>query len=267
MNFDTKPLSGKCVAVTRPREQSVEFVDLLNAMGAKTIEVPTIEFAPPTNRKALDDACNTANTFDWIVFTSTKGVEAFMERFIALENDIQSLKHIRFCAVGPATAAKLTDYQLSVSAVPKEHRGEAVAKLLNDYVRGTRVLLPRADLAGTNLPDALRHAGADVHDVIAYRTIPVQSKRHDVHTMLIEKQIDVITFTSASTVRNFVAMVGGGSVPELLTHTLIAAIGPVTADAARSLGMNVAIVPKKHTVSALVEAIAAYFKITDPTCR
>ena len=267
MNFDTKPLSGKCVAVTRPREQSAEFVGLLNAMGAKIIEVPTIEFAPPTNRKALDDACNSANTFDWIVFTSAKGVEAFIERFIALENDIQSLKHIRFCAVGPATAAKLTDYQLSVSAVPKEHRGEAVAKLLNDYVRGTRVLLPRADLAGTNLPDALRHAGADVHDVIAYRTIPVQSKRHDVYTMLIEKQIDVITFTSASTVRNFVAMMGTPSVPELLTHTLIATIGPVTADAARSLGMNVAIVPKKHTVSALVEAIAAYFKITDPTCR
>ena len=267
MNFDTKPLSGKCVAVTRPREQSAEFVGLLNAMGAKIIEVPTIEFAPPTNRKALDDACNSANTFDWIVFTSAKGVEAFIERFLALENDIQSLKHIRFCAVGPATAAKLTDYQLSVSAVPKEHLGEGVAELLDDYVRGTRVLLPRADLAGTNLPDALRHAGADVHDVIAYRTIPVQSKRHDVYTMLIEKQIDVITFTSATTVRNLLAMMGTPSVPELLTHTLIATIGPVTADAARSLGMNVAIVPKKHTVSALVEAIAAYFKITDPTCR
>ena len=267
MNFDTQPLSGKCVAVTRPREQSTEFVSLLNAMGARTIEVPTIQFIPPTNRKALDDACNSAPTFDWIVFTSAKGVDAFMERYIALGNDVQSLDQVRFCAVGPATAAKIGDYQLVVDAVPKEYRGEAVAELLEQNVRGASVLLPRADLASKNLPRALRRAGAEVHDVIAYRTIPEQSKRHEVSTMLIDKQIDVMTFTSASTVRNFVAMMGETSAPPLLENTVVATIGPVTADAARSLGLTVTIVPKIHTVSGLVEAIAAYFKISDPTCR
>ena len=267
MNFDIEPLSGKCVAVTRPREQSIEFVSLLNAMGARTIAVPTIQFIPPTDRKALDDACNGAPAFDWIVFTSAKGVEAFMERYIALENDVQSLKHVRLCAVGPATAAKLGDYQLVVNAMPKEYRGEAVAKLLEKYVRGARVLLPRADLASKNLPGALRRAGAEVHDVIAYRTIPDQSKQHEVATMLIDKQIDVITFTSASTVRNFVAMMGATSVPHLLQNTLVATIGPVTADAARSLGLTVTIVPKTHTVSGLVQAIASCFKVSDPPCR
>ena len=267
MNFDIEPLSGKCVAVTRPREQSTEFVSLLNAMGARTIEIPTIQFIPPTNRKALDDACNGAQAFDWIVFTSTKGVDAFMERYIALENDVQSLKHVRLCAVGPATAAKLGDYQLVVNAMPKDYRGEAVAELLEKHVRDARVLLPRADLASKNLPGALRRAGAEVHDVIAYRTIPDESKRHEFSTMLIDKQIDVITFTSASTVRNFVAMMGATSVPHLLQNTLVATIGPVTADAARSLGLTVTIVPKTHTVSGLVQAIAAYFKVSDPTCR
>ncbi len=267
MNFDIEPLSGKCVAVTRPREQSIEFVSLLNAMGARTIAVPTIQFIPPTDRKALDDACNGAPAFDWIVFTSAKGVEAFMERYIALENDVQSLKHVRLCAVGPATAAKLGDYQLVVNAMPKEYRGEAVAKLLEKYVRGARVLLPRADLASKNLPGALRRAGAEVHDVIAYRTIPEQSKRHEVSKLLIDKQIDVMTFTSASTVRNFVAMMGATSVPHLLQNTLVATIGPVTADAARSLGLTVTIVPKTHTVSGLVQAIASCFKVSDPPCR
>tara|TARA_B100000686_G_scaffold284998_1_gene308892 strand:+ start:689 stop:1492 length:804 start_codon:yes stop_codon:yes gene_type:complete len=267
MSFDIEPLSGKCVAVTRPREQSTEFVSLLNAMGARTIEIPTIQFIPPTNRKALDDACNGAQAFDWIVFTSTKGVDAFMERYIALENDVQSLKHVRLCAVGPATAAKLGDYQLVVNAMPKEYHGDAIAELLGKYVRGARVLLPRADLASKNLPGALRRAGAEVHDVIAYRTIPDQSKRHEVSTMLIDKQIDVMTFTSASTVRNFVAMMGDSSVTHLLENTLVATIGPVTADAARSLGLTVTIVPKTYTVSGLVQAIASYFKVSEPTCR
>ena len=132
---------------------------------------------------------------------------------------------------------------------------------------GARVLLPRADLASKILPEALRRAGAEVHDVIAYRTIPDQSKRHEVSTMLIAKQIDVMTFTSASTVRNFVAMMGDTSALHLLENTLVATIGPVTADAASSLGLTVTIVPKTHTVSGLVQAIAAYFKVSDPTCR
>ncbi len=267
MNFDTEPLSGKCVAVTRPREQSIEFVSLLNAMGARTIEVPTIQFVPPTNKKALDDACNSASTFDWIVFTSVKGVDAFMDRYIALKNNIQSLKHVRLCAVGPATTAKLADYQLVVNVMPKEYRSDAIAGLLEQYMRGARVLLPRADLASKNLPIALRRAGAEVHDVIAYRTIPDQSKRHNVSKMLTEQQIDVITFTSASTVRNFVAMIGTASAPHLLENTVVATIGPVTADAARSLGLTVTIVPKTHTVSSLVQAIAAYFKISAATRR
>ena len=267
MNFDIEPLSGKCVAVTRPREQSIEFVSLLNAMGARTIEVPTIQFIPPTDRKALDDACNGAPAFDWIVFTSAKGVEAFMERYIALENDVQSLKHVRLCAVGPATATKLGDYQLAVNAMPKEYRGEAIVELLEQYMPGARVFLPRADLASKILPEALRRAGAEVHDVIAYRTIPDQSKRHEVSTMLIGKQIDVMTFTSASTVRNFVAMMGDTSAPHLLENTLVATIGPVTEDAASSLGLTVTIVPKAHTIPGLVQAIAAYFKISDSACR
>ena len=265
--FDTRPLFGKRVVVTRPREQAAEFVSLLLELGAEPVEAPTIRIAPPEDPAPLDEACGIAPTFDWIVFTSTNGVDAFMERLLAGPGDVRSLGGVQLCAVGPATAARLADYQLKVDLMPAEYHADAVADMLREHVRGARVLLPRANLARASLPGALRDAGADVVDVVAYQTVPAPSGDVDVYKMLLEQEIDVVTFTSASTVRNFVKLIGDEPAVDLLRTTLVASIGPITADAARQLGIDTTIMPTAHTVPALVDAIADHFRVADPARR
>ena len=233
--FDSRPLFGKRVVVTRAREQAAEFVNLLLELGAEPVEAPTIRIAPPEDTALLDEACAIAPTFDWIIFTSTNGVDAFMERLLAGPGDARSLGGVQLCAVGPATAARLADYHLKVDVMPAEHHADAVAEVLREHVRGARVLLPRGNLARASLPGALRDAGADVVDVVAYRTVQAPAGGVDVYKMLLEQEIDVVTFTSASTVRNFVKLIGEESAADLLRTTVVASIGPITADAARQL--------------------------------
>lgn len=258
--FDTRPLFGKRVVVTRAREQAATFVSLLLELGAEPVEAPTIRIAPPEDTTPLDEACAVAATFDWIVFTSANGVDAFMERLLAGPGDARSLGGVRLCAVGPATAARLADYQLKVDLVPPEHHSDAVADVLQEHVRGARVLLPRANLARASLPRALRDAGADVVNVVAYRTVPAAPPGDvDVCKMLLDQEIDAVTFTSASAVRNFVTLLGAESAADLLRTTVVAAIGPVTAEAARQVGISTTVMPTTHTVPALVDAIADYF--------
>lgn len=257
--FEARPLFGKCVVVTRAREQAATFVNLLLKLGAEPVEAPTIQIAPPEDTTPLDEACAVAATFDWIVFTSTNGVDAFMKRLLAGPGDARSLGGVRLCAVGPATAARLADYQLKVDLLPPEHHSAAVADVLLENVRGARVLLPRANLASTSLPRALRDAGADVVNVVAYRTVPAPPGNIDVYKMLLDQKVDAVTFTSASAVRNFVTLIGTESAADLLSTTVVASIGPVTAEAARQFGVNTTIIPTSHTVPALVDAIADYF--------
>ena len=260
--FDSRPLFGKRVLVTRPRDQAAELVDLLSDLGANPIEAPTIRIAPPEDDTALDEACAAVSTFDWIVFTSVNGVDAFMEQLLAGPRDVRALTHARLCAVGPATAARLGLYGLKVDLMPSEHRAEALgAALQRDHtVRGARILLPRGDLARPLLPNELRRAGADVVAVTAYRTVPVSSASGvDLYKLLLDQGVDVVTFTSASTVRNFVTLLGAEPAADLLGTTLVASIGPVTAEAARQLGIQTTIMPSTYTVPALTQAIADHF--------
>lgn len=261
--FDSRPLFGKRVLVTRPRDQAAEFVDLLAELGANPIEAPTIHIAQPEDDEALDAACAAASTFDWIVFTSVNGVDAFMEQLLAGPRDVRALKDVRLCAIGPATAARLGRYGLKVDLMPSEHRAEAVSAALQreHEVRGARILLPRADLARPLLPNELRNAGADVVAVTAYRTVPVSaSSGVDIYKLLLDQGIDVVTFTSASTVRNFVTLLGAEAAADLLGTTLVASIGPVTAEAARQLGIETSIMPSTYTVPCLAKAIADHFQ-------
>lgn len=265
--FDARPLFGKRILVTRPLAQAAAFVDRLADLGADPIEAPMIRIAPPEDEGPLEAACAAAGSFDWIVFTSANGVDAFMEHLLTGPRDVRALGTSRLCAVGPATSARLRRHGLEVDLMPAEHRAEAVAAALrrNHDVAGARILLPRADIARAALPDELRRAGAEVIDVAAYRTVPVtDAEGIDVSRMLRERRIDVVTFTSASTVRNFVARLGPEPAADLLADLVVASIGPVTADAARRFGIATAIMPSTYTVPALAEAIAEHFNSRRP---
>jgi uroporphyrinogen III methyltransferase/synthase len=261
--FDDRPLFGKRIVVTRSREQAGEFIDMLEERGAEAIAAPAIRIAPPEDPAPLEAACAVASTYDWIVFTSANGVDAFMNRLLAT-GDVRELKGVKICTTGAATAARIARYGIRVDLTPAEFRAEAVFESLKESgsLAGRRVLLPRADIARDLLADELREAGAEVDDVIAYRTLTASSERdtdHDVYRMLLDRQIDAVTFTSASAVRNFVAMFGREQAADLLRSTVVASIGPVTAEAAQQLGINTTVMPVRYTMPDLVDALVEHF--------
>jgi uroporphyrinogen III methyltransferase/synthase len=262
--YDSRLLFGKRVLVTRPREQAAELVDRLTALGAESIEAPMIRMAPPEDPDPLLRAASNPDAFDWIIFTSANAVDAFMTALLDGERDVRALKGPRICTSGTATADKLATYAIKADLIPREFRADAVvASLLAlGSMAGVRVLLPRADIGREVIAEQLREAGADVTEVIAYRTILEDAQREgdpDVYGMLLEGRIDVATFTSPSAIRNFAKIYGADQVADLLKNTVVATIGPVTADAARQLGIPVTIQPKTYTVPALVDAIAAHY--------
>ena len=263
--FDERPLFGKRVVVTRSREQAGELVELLESLGAETIGAPMIRIVPPDDYGPLDKAAMEAGTFDWIVFTSVNGVDSFMRRLKAGAGDVRELKGVKLVAIGPATADHLAFHGVKADLAPEESRAEAIVQSLRERgeLKGKRFLLPRADIAREVLADELRKAGANVTEVTAYRTVLAEIEREgdpDIYRMLLEKRIDVVTFTSASTVRNFVQVFGAEQAPDLLRTTAVASIGPVTAEAADQYGIKTTIIPKEYTTLALVEAIVEHFK-------
>jgi len=263
--FDARPLFGKRVLVTRPRDQADELVDRLEAMGAEAIIAPMIRILPPEDYAPLDDACARAGTFDWIIFSSANGVDVFMERLLGGGQDLRALGGVKLCVVGTATAERLAHYRLNADLVPAEFRAEAVVSALGEAadVRGLRVLLPRADIGREVIADELRKQGADVTEVVAYRTVVAEAEREgepDIYRMLLDRRIDVVTFTSASAVRNFVKVVGAEPAADLLRTTVVACIGPVTAEAAALSHIETTVVPAHYTVRALVDAIVEHFE-------
>jgi uroporphyrinogen III methyltransferase/synthase len=266
--FDARPLFGKRILVTRPKPQASELVDRLEAMGAQAIEAPMIRIAPPEDYAPLDNACARAGAFDWIVFSSANAVDAFVERLLEGPQDLRCLNGVKLCAVGPATAERLARHGLKVDLTPPDYRAEAVVGALSERTRveGLKVLLPRADIGRDVIADDLRKQGADLTEVIAYRTIVAEPEREgepDIYRMLLERRIDVVTFTSASAVRNFVRLLGPEPAADLLRTTVVASIGPVTAEAASQSGIQTTVMPSQYTTAALVDAIAEHFRRTE----
>ncbi|MPZ21099.1 MAG: uroporphyrinogen-III C-methyltransferase [Luteitalea sp.] len=263
--FDARPLFGRRIVVTRAREQAEELVERLEELGAQAIEAPTIRIEATADGAQLEQACAEASRYDWIVFTSVNGVEHFMRRFLGAGRDIRELKGPKLCAVGPSTAERLAHYYLRVDVVPSEDRSAAIVHAIGGggALTGQRVLLPRADIARETLPDELRQAGATVVEVTTYRTVREPPSRYgdpDIYKMLLENQIDVVTFTSASSVRHFVANVGEDQAADLLSRTAVASIGPVTAEAAQQLEIKTTIMPATYTIPALVDAIVDWMR-------
>jgi uroporphyrinogen III methyltransferase/synthase len=265
--FDERPLFGRRVLVTRSRDQSAELVELLESHGATAIEAPLINIVPPDDYGPLDEACEKASGFDWIVFTSANGATAFMDRLLNGPRDVRALAGARLCAVGPGTASRLTRFGLKVDLVPEDHSASGVAAAIKDAgpLRGKRVLFPKADIARDTLPEELRAAGAQVTEVVAYRTVTAEGDAHlGIYRQLLDRQIHVVTFSSASAVRAFVAIYGADQAVDLLNHTIVATIGPVTADAAHRYGITPQITPASSTIPALVDALVAHFRAAEP---
>ncbi len=264
--FDSRPLFGKRILVTRPREQSAEFVAQLEALGAQAIEAPMISIAPPEDWAPLDEMCQRAGEFDWLVFSSGHGVDYFFDRLFASPLDLRALKGVKLCAVGPSTAERMTRIGLKVDLVPQESKAEAVVQAMIERgsLQGARVLLPRADIGREVIAEGLRKRGADVTEVVAYRTVAVDPDRDggpDVYRMLLERAIDVVTFTSPSAVRNFIELLGAEPAADLLKSTVVASIGPVTAEAAAQFDVHSEIVPtQQYTIKALVDAIVKHYE-------
>jgi uroporphyrinogen III methyltransferase/synthase len=251
------PLFGRRIAVTRVAARTAALAKRLRQLGADAIEFPTIETAAPNSYIQLDAAIGRLQAFDWIVFTSATGVEAFIQRLRILKVDIRVAADARIAAIGPATAARLHHYGLQVAALPREYRAEALVEALGEQaVQGRRILIPRAEVAREVLPQSLQEKGAkEVVVAAAYKTV---TPRHvDVGRMrqlVRASKIDLVTFTSPSTVANFQKMLAVS-----ISGLKAAAIGPITAEAARTSGFDVVASPAEYTVDSLIEAILEYF--------
>jgi uroporphyrinogen-III synthase len=246
-------LLGLRVVVTRAAHQSASLVEALARRGAEPIPCPTIEIADPEDFGPLDSAVGALGGYDWAVFTSANGVERFFERLAATGGDIRDLKGVRLAAIGPATARAVAARHLRVDLVPEEYVAESLFSALSNAgpLENLRVLIARAAVARDVLPDALRDAGAHVDVVDAYRTVRPDGGRELLSTLLESGRADLVTFTSSSTVTNFVALVG----PELARVARGASIGPVTTATARDLGVDIAVEAAEYTVPGLVAAI------------
>lgn len=258
--FETLPLFGKTIVITRAREQSESFIQLLMEKGAEPYSFPVIQTVPPEDWGPLDKALADLNKYNGLIFTSVNGVKFFLQRLKQKEKDIRELKGVRIFAIGPKTAQAVQDLGIRVDVVPENFVAESLLESLGkEDVKGKRYLLPRAQVAREILPHTLRDLGAEIDVAPAYQTILPVTLKDDLQSKLQEGNIDAITFTSSSTVKNFMEIVGDDLKP-LLNKITIACIGPVTAKTAESLGLQVDIIPEEYTIESLTQTIENYFK-------
>lgn len=257
--FGKKPLSGKRILITRSLHQAQKMVDLITNLGGEPILFPTIEIAPPSQFDQIDNSINSIEKYSWIVFTSVNGVDAFLNRMRYLRKDIRSLKSAKTCAIGPKTKEELEERGLMVDYVPDSYTSQDLSGGLKGAIKsGEKTLIPRAEIAPDTFSD-LRNLGIKVDEVPAYKTIQGSGNVQLIKELLQDKKIDILTFTSSSTVTNFVDMMGTDNINELLDGVTIACIGPVTASTAANLGIKAQVVANKYTVEGLVDNILDYF--------
>ena len=258
--FENRPLMGRSIVVTRAREQASELVKRLSDLGAECLECPTIKVAPPDDLKPLDMAIENLSTYDWLIFTSVNGVNFFFNRLFAKNKDVRALSNVHTAVIGPATAKRLFDFGLQSDIVPESYRAESIIKAFaGKDINGKKILLPRAKEARPILPSELARMGAVVDEVTAYCTRAVQDNADLILTRLREKTIDLITFTSSSTVQNFHSLLPPGDPKNLMRGVIVASIGPITADTALNLGFDVHIVAESFTIPGLCQAIKQYY--------
>jgi len=259
----TLPLSGCRVLVSRAKKQAGALSSRLREWGCEVIEIPFIEIRKPKSFRPLDSALANLNTYDWLILTSANGVEALFERMSRMKLNALSLAHLRIAAIGPATRSAIEKQGLSVAVTPKEYVAESVVSALRQRVKGKRVLLVRAKVARDVIPRELRKVAAVVDVIEAYETVAPKSSAKKLRSVLTSEKLKphAITFTSSSTVRNFVSLLGlraarttlKKGAPNPRVHS--ASIGPVTSATLREFGLPVDIEAREYTIPGLVQAI------------
>ncbi|SDP52347.1 uroporphyrinogen-III C-methyltransferase [Selenomonas ruminantium] len=253
-NLSQRPLFGKRILVTRARSQASKLTAKLENLGAEVFEAPAISMADPAdNYAALDKSIDHLQDYHWLIFTSANGVGRFFARLFKAGKDARALGYAKIAAIGSATAEKLHQYGLNADVVPAEYRAEGVLEALKGKLPPhAKILIPRAAEAREILPEKLKEMGAEVEVAAAYRTVCGQVDGEALAAEIQDGQFDMVTFTSSSTVKNLVEIIGSA---ELLKDVKTACIGPITADTAKSLGIEPDIVAEEYTIDGLVEAI------------
>ncbi|MDF2523144.1 MAG: uroporphyrinogen-III C-methyltransferase [Clostridiales bacterium] len=253
--FPKGELAGKRVLVTRSREQASRLVQIIEELGGESIEFPTIKIAQPLHSSQFDEALNIIKIYNWLVFTSVNGVASFFDRMKFKKIDIRNLIGVKICAVGEATAAELENHCLITDYMPGNYSTADLLKGLLQLVKpDEKVLLARADIGSEELSKGLKENNVDFDDLAVYRTLVEASRQDEVIKLLDEKNLDFITFTSSSTVRNFVSILGRENLNKL-SDIKIVCIGPVTKQTAKELGLNVTAVADVYTIDGLVNKL------------
>ncbi len=272
--FEDKPLFGKKIMVTRAREQSSDLCDMLQDLGAEPVEYPMIRILPMVDLSSLDHAIHlfpsvagltesgeaSSSLYSWVIFTSANAVTIVADRLIQLGYDMRSMAGLHIAAIGPGTAEVLRKHGIRADFVPTRFVAEAILEELPDHlIKGARILLPRASEAREILPQRLTEMGAVTDVTPIYQTVMDDSDKDEIISELAEKAIDVITFASSSTVHNFMQAICEQNIPELIGETVLACIGPITADTLHTYGFAPQIVASEHSIPGLVKEIVAYF--------
>ena len=256
------PLLGRRILITRPREQSEDLRVRLCELGAEVISLPTIEICDPESWEPLDEAIKHIARYTWLLFTSVNGVRRFFARWKLAGMNVRELHRLQICVIGAATGKAVTNLGLESQIIPDEYRAEGLLDSLKGRILpGTRILIPRAKVARDILPETLRSWGAEVDVLEAYQTLPAHNNRDDFFQAISERRIDLVTFTSSSSVASLAELVAPKSLRELLDDVAIASIGPVTSETVEKHGLKVSVQPDRYDIPSLVEAIRCHYEV------
>jgi uroporphyrinogen III methyltransferase/synthase len=257
--FENLPLLGKKIVVTRARAQASDLIALLRKYGAECIEIPTIKINPSKDIQPLIESIDRIDSYDWVIFTSVNGVKFFFDTLYAQNKDVRVLGHLKFACIGPVTKEKLKEYGIVSDVLPETYRAESVVKAFSDKnIKDKNILIPRAKEARKILPEELKKMGANIEEVTAYETTLVNDNQKNLVAMLENNDIDIVTFTSSSTVKNFAELIPSDKFKKLIKNITCACIGPITEKTADSLGFSTDIAATEYTIAGLVDSILKY---------
>ena len=255
--FESRPLFGKTIIVTRSRDQASVFSDQLIELGANVLEYPTINITDPDDFGPLDRELENLGSTDWLIFTSVNGVDAFFNRIFELGRDVRDLTGVKICSIGPSTTERIKGFHVSIDCQPPKYVAESVVEALKkvEEIKGKRFLMPRTDIARSYIPQELEKLGAEVSDIVAYKTVLATDGDNIVLDKLKDGEVDIVTFTSASTVKNFVKIIGEDNLSSFKNNVQFASIGPITNESAKEMDIEISIKAEEYTIPGLVQAI------------
>jgi uroporphyrinogen III methyltransferase/synthase len=254
-------LTNKTILITRSEDQADEFVELIGLQGGKAILFPTIKIADPDDWQECDEAIGDLNSFAGIIFTSRNAVEKFFDRLSNTNTPLTTLRSLLIFAIGEKTKSTIEKHNLRINAIPGNYTAEFLAETIKTFnVQNKKFLFPRGNLGRDVINDKLSESGAEVKSVIVYKTEKaIPENLHFVEKELSAGKIDIITFTSPSTVKNFFSLFSGDTMARFTKQTIFAVIGEVTADALREFGIEPSVIAKPSTIEGLVKGIKNYF--------